>query len=352
MERKKRKQEHVELYIENFSLKKRNCFNDFKIVHNCLPEIDIDEINIETALFNKIKMRSPFFINAITGGSFESKEINRAFAHTAKELGIPMAVGSQYITLEDESVEDTFKIVRQVNPDGIIFANASAMISVESAKKIIDMIAANALQIHLNVPQEVMMDEGDRCFKGYISNIEKLVSQIKLPIIVKEVGFGISGETAKILSNIGVDAIDIGGKGGTNFIEIENERSNKSFNNTFIDWGIPTGISLVECIKSTPSNIDIIASGGIWDGLSAAKSLVIGAKAIGIAGLLLYFLMKEGKDKLIDTLTNIENELIITMLMLGARNINELKKCPIVITGESKEWLELRGYDIYSLAQR
>ncbi|HHU70163.1 MAG TPA: type 2 isopentenyl-diphosphate Delta-isomerase [Thermoanaerobacterales bacterium] len=352
MVRKMRKQEHIELYLETFDKKKRNFFDDFKFVHNSLPETDIKEINIETTLFNRIKIRSPFFINAITGGTLESKEINKVIAHIAKEMEIPMAVGSQYITLEDESTADSFKIARQVNPDGIIFANAGAMISVESANKMIDMVEADALQIHLNVPQEVMMDEGDRCFKGYIANIEKLVAKLKLPIIVKEVGFGISGETAKILADIGVHAIDIGGKGGTNFIEIENKRSDKDPNNIFLEWGIPTGVSLVECIKSVPNKIDIIASGGIWDGLSVAKALSIGAKAVGIAGLILYLLIKEGKDKLINTLKNIENELIISMLMLGSKNINELKKCPIIITGESKEWLELRGYEVYSYARR
>ena len=350
--RKIRKLEHIELYIRDFKNLNGNTFGDFHFVHNSLPETNINSINIETIFFDDLKSQAPFYINAITGGISQSKEINKAFARISKELGIPMAVGSQYIALEDKSVSDTFKIVREINPNGIIFANAGAMISAESANKIIDMIEADALQIHLNVPQEVIMSEGDRCFEGYLSNIEKLAKDVEIPIIVKEVGFGISGNTAKVLEDIGVKAIDIGGRGGTNFIKIESMRSRVNINRNFLQWGIPTAISLVECIKSTTGKLDIMASGGIWDGVSIAKALSLGADSVGIAGFLLYLLVNEGESEVIKILKNIEEDLILCMLMLGAKNIDQLKESSIVITGDSKEWLEQRGYDLSCFARR
>lgn len=351
--RKQRKLQHLDLFIKLFDNNRPDVFQNYSFVHNSLPELSLSDIDLGTYLFNnKLKINSPFIINAITGGIEQGKEINRALASAAKELGIPMAVGSQYVALRDTSIIDTFKVVREENPKGIIFANSGAMVSLQSAQTIVDMIEANALQIHLNIPQEVVMDEGDRSFKGYLFNIEQIVKRLEVPVIVKEVGFGISGKVARKLADIGVSGIDIGGKGGTNFIEIEQERSRNTIGNLFKDWGIPTGISLVECIKSVPEHVDIIASGGIRDGLNTAKALALGAKCVGIAGLFLYILLTKGQNELINTIKKLEKELKLTMLMLGAKNPRELTRCPVVITGKSKEWLELRGYDISFFAKR
>lgn len=321
---------------------KRNTFKDVTILHNCLSEVTFDDIDISTNLLS-IKLKSPIIINAITGGMKEGKIVNRELSKIAKKLGLAMAVGSQRIALDDSSAVSSFKIVREVNPDGIIFANLGADATVEEAIKAIEMIEANALQIHLNVPQEIMMKEGRRSFAGTLANISEIIDNINVPVIVKEVGFGIAKEEAFALVESGVKIIDVSGTGVPNFIAIEDMRDKpKTFNN-LVNWGIPTPISLIESVNAVDNRADIISSGGLKNGLDAAKSLALGAKAAAFAGYFLSILFKEGPSSLEKHILQIEQDIMYVMAMAGANNLDELRKRPVIIQGKLYNWLKSRG---------
>src|SRR5699024_4157351 len=226
--------------------------------HNALPELSFEDINTKTLFLNK-KVDYPIMINAITGGTDFSQEINRQLSCISSEFNIPIAVGSQTIALYDEKSRESFKVVRKIMKDGVVIGNLGSTATVEEAKVAIDMIEADALQLHLNVAQELVMNEGDRDFKGILNNIENIVKNINKPLIVKEVGFGISKDVAKRLNDIGVSYIDISGSGGTNFIEIEGIRRDDIDFTDLYSWGIPTALSLIKCI-AVNKNLNIIAS--------------------------------------------------------------------------------------------
>jgi len=347
---KRRKIEHIIHSLKHIN-EKTSVFEDVHFVHNCLPECDLNLIDISTKL-GPWKLKHPFIINSITGGSDKVKHINQSLATAAREFNLPIAVGSQKAGIEHPEVVHTYKIVREIYPEGIIFGNIGADASIDMVEKAISMINADGIQLHLNVPQEIIMPEGDKNFTGIVNNIEYLTSSIKIPIIVKETGFGISGEKAKTLSDIGVKIIDVGGSGGTNFIAIENERSDNDFGETFLEWGIPTAISLIETLNTVKKTSDVIASGGIKNGLEAAKALALGAKAVGLAGMPLSILLQKGLSELINYIHRIITELKFTMLMLGVKTLQDLRRCPLVITGFTLQWLNQRGYNTGNYAKR
>ncbi len=343
--RKARKKEHIKYSMLLRKKLKRNLFDDITILHNCLSEVNLNDIDLSTNL-QSIKLTSPIIINAMTGGMKEGENINRELAKIAKQLGLAMAVGSQTIALENPNSIRSFKIAREINPDGIIFANLGADATVEEAVKAVDMIDADALQIHLNTPQELMMKEGRRNFAGILNNIIEIIRNIDVPIIVKEVGFGIAREEALTLAKNGVKIIDVGGTGGTNFIAIENLRRRSHGFDYFGNWGIPTPISLIEVVNNVGNGIDVISSGGLNNGLDAAKSLALGAKATAFAGCFLYVLLKEGPLFLEKYILQIEKEIKYVMAMAGATNFQELKQRPVIIQGKTYHWLKYRGISI------
>ncbi|WP_286680641.1 type 2 isopentenyl-diphosphate Delta-isomerase [Tepidanaerobacter sp. EBM-49] len=340
--RKQRKDEHIKYGMLLEKKLKRNAFDDITILHNCLSEVDMESIDISTKL-QSINLENPIIINAITGGTSQGKIINGKLAGIAKKLKVALAVGSQKIALNNKDAVDSFKIVRKINPDGVVFANLSADSSVEEAKSAIEMIKADAIQLHLNVPQEVVMKEGQKKFTGLIDNIANLVQNIDIPIIVKEVGFGIAKEEALILAESGVKIIDVSGKGGTNFIEIEGMRGKSQASYHLRNWGIPTPISLIETIDATQDKVDVISSGGLKNGVDAAKSLALGAKAVGFAGYFLHILLSKGSLALEKYIIEIQKEIKYVMAMSGARNLEELKQRPVIINGKTYHWLKYRG---------
>lgn len=343
--RKKRKKDHIKYSLLLEKHLSRNGFNDITLVHNCLTQVDIDKIDVSTEL-DSIKLNNPIIINAMTGGFCQAKTINGKLAEIARDLDLAMAVGSQKIALDDPTDASSFQIVREINPDGIIFANIGSDASVEEAIKAVEMIKANALQIHLNAPQEIIMQEGRKNFEGTLDNIKKIIQCVKVPVILKEVGFGIAMEEAEILVENGVKIIDIGGCGGTNFIAIENKRKRKKVSKSLQNWGIPTPASLLEVVYKVGNRADIICSGGLKNGLDVAKSLAIGAKAAAFAGLFLYILLERGSEALKKYISRIKNELILCMAMLGAKNLGDLRKRPIIIEGKTYNWVKNRGIRI------
>ncbi len=339
-----RKDDHVKLAEMFFEEPRPSDFDNIRFVHHSFPEMAVDEVDISTS-FAGFTLGQPFFINAMTGGSEKTKAINEKLAIVARETKLPIASGSLSAAIKDPSLIDTFKIIRKVNPYGLVFANLGAGHDVENAKKAIDILEADALQIHCNVVQEIIMPEGDRDFSNWLSNIEKIVKVVEVPVIVKEVGFGMSKKTIKELKDIGVKTIDISGSGGTNFAKIENYRRSRYKYDYLENFGQSTVISLLEAqdfIKDT----DIIASGGIRNPLDIVKALALGAKAAGLAGAFLNMLLNDGVEKTIENINHWKEEIASIMTILGKRKVSELINADIVVFNEVREWCLARGIDI------
>lgn len=295
-------------------------------------------------------MSLPLIINAMTGGIDEALAFNRDISELAARFNIGLAVGSQTIALENKQLASSFKIVRKVNPKGIILANVAANAEPRLAFKAVEMIEANGLQLHLNVPQELAMKEGDRKFRGLLDNIAEIVQLSPVPVIAKEVGFGISRETAQQLFAGGVRFFDVGGRGGTNFISIEQARSGL-LADEFASWGIPTAASIAE-LTSLYWPMVIVATGGIRSGLTAAKALALGANLVGMAGQFLKTWTNRGMGALDDEMQRFQYHLKSAMLMTGARDLADLHRRPLVIGGPTAEWLTARGIDVALWARR
>lgn len=328
-----------------------NSFNDMELVHNCLPEFDYEDISIKSNL-GGIELQNPIIINAITGGAEDVTDINKNLAEVARATNCAIAVGSQYAGIENKLVRSSYEIVRKTNPQGIVIANLGAYANVNDAKDAVKMIDADALQIHLNVGQEIIMTEGDRHFAYYFSNIISIVKEIDIPVIIKEVGCGIAKEQAEKLINAGVKILDIGGKGGTNFIAIEASRSKNDISSDLINWGIPTLISALEVKSVLKADIDMIISGGIRKSIDIIKALVIGASAVGIAKPFIEKINNDGVAKTGKWVEGLLEDIRKYMLLTGSDNLEKLKQKPFVVRGDSAKWLELRGVDIKGFAVR
>ncbi|TMU86743.1 type 2 isopentenyl-diphosphate Delta-isomerase [Bacillus sp. BHET2] len=339
MTRAQRKQDHINYAISTGQQRKTG-FDEVAFVHQSLPNIAVDEIHLSTEI-GELTWSSPIFINAMTGGGGEStSKINEELSILARETGLAIAVGSQMSALKDPSERKTYEIVRDLNPNGMIFGNLGSEASVQQARDAVEMIEANALQIHLNVIQELTMPEGDRDFRGAIERIELIAENLSVPVIVKETGFGISKEAVSSMANSTISAIDVGGFGGTNFSKIENQRRKRMLD-FFDDWGIPTAVSIAEC--HTTSSKPILASGGIQNSLDIVKSLGLGASAVGMAGVILKQLVETGLQDTIQEVNQIHTDIQFLMCALGCKRIEELHRVPLVLSGDVYHWLDARG---------
>jgi isopentenyl-diphosphate delta-isomerase len=334
--RSRRKKEHIAAFKKNKD-DANNFFEHIYLEHNALPEVNFHEIDTSVEFLNK-RIAFPMMINAITGGFDEAVEINGNLATVAKRLNIPMAVGSQSIAVSDKTYEKSFAIVRERIGDGIVLGNLNGFASVEQAIRAIDMLGADGLQIHLNPAQEMCMSDGDRDFRGVLSNIEKIVESVKVPIIVKEVGFGISRNVARRLYDVGVSYVDVAGSGGTNFINIENDRNQNNDFSELSHWGIPTALSLIEC-ANIENRKGLICSGGISRAEEVIKALVIGADMVGMSGQVLRYYLKGGEEATYSFLSDMIYKSKIMMLLLGASNISELRKVSYRTQGALNEFI-------------
>lgn len=345
-----KKDDHVNL-AEKFHVEPRSSdFDNLRFVYNSFPEMGVGDANIKTS-FGTFTMDNPFFINAMTGGSDKTKLVNEKLATVARETNLAMASGSLSVAIKDPSLVDSFEVIRKLNPEGLIFANLGAEHTVETAKRAIDILDANALQIHVNVLQELIMPEGDRDFSNWLKSIEEIVRHIQLPVIVKEVGFGMSRQTIKRLKDIGVKTIDISGFGGTNFAKIENYRRDTNKYNYLEDFGQSTVVSLLEA-QPFINNTDIIASGGIRNPLDMVKTLSLGAKAVGISGLILQMVLNLGVEETIVEINNWKKEIALIMTLLGKKTIGDLTDTDLLIVDDVKEWCLARGIPYESFANR
>lgn len=335
--RKYRKREHIENYLRS-SYTGNPLFDDVLLVHNSLPECDFYEVDTSTMFLNK-KINFPLMINAMTGGSEFTEDINRDLSLIAKEFNLPMAVGSQTLAMEDKDAIKSYQIVRENMEDGIVLGNLSGRATVDEAKFAVEMIGADGLQIHLNPAQELAMDEGDRTFRGILTNIEKIVAALDVPVIVKEVGFGMSKEVVKRLYDSGVRIVDVSGYGGTNFMEVENLRNPENDLSELYSWGIPTAMSVIGAKSLELDDLQIISSGGVRNSLDIAKSIAIGADMVAISGEILSYLIHGGYEYTMQYLAGLIYKTKIVMTLTGSKNIEELKKTKYFITGRLKDLL-------------
>lgn len=323
---------------------------DVTFIPNSLPNISYVNISLETAL-GQLPLSSPILINAMTGGVDQATQINRKLALIAREKGLAMAVGSQMAALRDPMLAESYRIVRKENPEGIVIANLGAECTLDQAERAVEMLEANALQIHLNVMQELLMPEGDRDFTGYLQTIARITEKLSVPVIVKEVGFGMARHSIRQLVQAGVSAIDIGGSGGTNFAKIENMRTEDAFH-MFDSWGLTTAQSLLEAGEADLKDIALVASGGIRNGLDVAKTVALGASVAGMAGHFLRLVQTLGTKECLEQVDSLHHQLKIAMVALGTSTLEELRRTPVTIGGETGTWANLRGIDLRKYALR
>jgi len=340
MSRSSRKWEHVQHALAA-KREKPNHFDEMSFLPNSLPDKNYGNSSLRTALA-KWELSSPILINAMTGGSRETQEINQKLAIVAREKGLAMAVGSQMAAIKDKGLEASYKIVRNENQDGIIFANLGAEATVEQAKRAVAMFEADALQIHLNIMQELIMPEGDRDFTGYLQNLERLVKEVEVPLIVKEVGFGMTRETYRRLVDTGITIIDVGGNGGTNFAEIENKRREHPLH-MFESWGLSTVQSLLEAHAWEKKSVDFIASGGIRHGLDVCKAMALGASAAGMAGPFLELVQTKTIEQCLEAVDHFHHQIRVTLTALGCEQLSQLKARPYTLSSELWAWAVQRG---------
>ncbi|WP_328870928.1 type 2 isopentenyl-diphosphate Delta-isomerase [Streptomyces sp. NBC_00287] len=344
-----RKDDHVRLAVEQQQgTSGRNQFDEVTFVHHALAGIDRSEVSLRTR-FAGLEWPVPLYINAMTGGSEKTGVINRDLAIAARETGVPIATGSMSAYFKDPSSAGTFSVMRRENPDGFIMANINATATVERARRAIGLLEADALQIHLNTVQETVMPEGDRSFGSWAPRIEEIAAAVDVPVIVKEVGFGLSRETVALLEKLGVQIADVGGRGGTNFARIENGRRDLADYAYLDDWGQSTPACLLD---AQDAGIPLLASGGVRHPLDVARSLALGARAAGASGGFLKTLLDGGVDALVDRITTWLDQLTALMTALGARTPADLAQCAVLIRGDLRTFCTDRGIDTGRTATR
>jgi isopentenyl-diphosphate delta-isomerase len=328
-----RKKDHVDLSInQDVNYRKSTGFDEYDFVHNALPEINSDEVEVSAFLLER-SFSFPLFISSMTGGYSEAGAVNTVIAEFCENENLPFGVGSQRVMLEDPEQEKSFSVVRSHAPSAFIAANIGGAqliggLTNKKVRRLIDSIEANAVIVHLNPLQELMQQEGDRDFQGVEKGIEGLVKNVECPVIVKETGAGISKAVARRLLDAGVSVIDVAGAGGTSWSRVENLRSNQTEPlHEFDDWGTPT----VECIHQIEPlkneySFELIASGGIRSSFDIVKGMALGADFTASAQPVIKAIMDGGYDALDLLYKNWRKQVIYILTLLGCSTFGELKK--------------------------
>ncbi len=308
-------------------------FERYQFIHQALPEMELKEVDLSLSLFGK-RLEAPLIISSMTGGIEPAERINRNLARAAQKMGVAMGVGSLRPAIDAPSLARTYQ-VREVAPDILLFANLGAVqlnygYGIEECRRAVEMIEADALILHLNPLQECLQERGNTNFSGLLAQIEKVCHHLAVPVMVKEVGWGISEEVARRLAQAGVAGIDVAGAGGTSWSEVERYRApNEAMKNiaaAFAQWGIPTADSIRRARKGAPE-VALIASGGVRTGVDVAKAIALGADAAALATPLLKA-ADASCEAVVEKLHEIIQELRITSFCIGARNLRELKETP------------------------
>jgi len=340
---KQRKKDGIDIPLQkNVQAKTTSTYLEYvKLVHNALPELDYDDIDTSTKFLDK-KFAAPIIIDSMTGGTDEATVINGRLGELAEKYGFGMGLGSQRAGLKSEELAATYSIARKNAPNAFLIANIGGAqlakgLTIDEARKIVKMIKANALVVHLNPLQELVQPEGEPRYRGVLGKISDLAKTIDVPVIVKEVGAGISKEVAIKLEMAGVAAINVAGAGGTSWAGVEKLRAEavkddlkRHLGEMFWDWGIPTAASLIEARKAV--RIPLIASGGLRNGLEVAKCVALGAS---IAAMAYPFLRaaSQSRENLFAFADMLLAELRSAMFLVGARNISALASSRYILTG-------------------
>ncbi len=332
-----RKKDHIDLCLNESVVfnNKTNGFEKYDFDHFALTEIDYNKIDLTTKFFGK-KIKYPFLISCMTGGTGEAKNINSNLAIVANELGIPIGVGSQRQALEDSTFHESYKIIKQNANKVPVLGNIGAaqvacLISNDTIKYLVDLIEAEAMVIHLNPVQELFQKNGETNFTGLLKKIKKLTREINIPFIAKEVGAGINRKAARLLIENGIRGIDIAGAGGTSWSAVEMKRNNSEIETEFWNWGLPTSYCIKETAKLKKKNFfTLIASGGITNGFELAKSIILGADIAASARPILKSIVNNGVDATISEIDKMFENVKKVMYLTGASNIKELKKTRLI----------------------
>lgn len=333
MDHKARKADHIRINLEEDVQFPRltTGLERYRLVHQALPELDLEAVDTRVEVWGKT-LRVPLLISSMTGGTARAEEINRNLAIGAQARGIAMGLGSQRTGLEVAETADTFRVRREA-PDILLFANLGAVqlnkgYTVDHCRRAVEMIEADALILHLNPLQEVLQADGDWHWAGLLKKIEHVCRYLEVPVVVKEVGWGISGRLAKWLAEAGVAAIDVAGAGGTSWSEVEYHRAPterlKRLARSFADWGIPTAESLIAVGEAAP-HVLRFASGGLRNGIDVAKCLALGATLGGLASPFLKA-AAQSAEAVIETIDFLADELRIAMFCAGAGNVAALRE--------------------------
>jgi isopentenyl-diphosphate Delta-isomerase len=333
-----RKSDHIRINLEeDVHSSLTTGLENYRFIHEALPEIDLNQVDLSQILFQK-RVLLPMLVSSMTGGTSEAGRINQVLAEAAQEAGIAMGVGSQRAALEHPEVAETFR-VRRYAPDIVLLANLGAVqlnygYALEHCQRAVDMIEADALILHLNPLQEAVQPEGDTRFAGLVGKIAQVCRLLPVPVIVKEVGWGISEKSARLLADAGVTAIDVAGAGGTSWSQVEKFRiqdeSLARVAGAFRNWGIPTAES-IQMVHRTAPEVLVFASGGLRSGVDIAKCIALGANLGGMAGPFLKAAARSIEVTL-QTIAEVRRELQICMFAAGAANINQLQKTPLIYT--------------------
>lgn len=331
-----RKDDHIRINLEeDVQSSTTTGLERYRFIHQALPELDLESIRTDQTLFGR-RIAAPLLISSMTGGTEKAAIINRYLAEAAQARGIAMGVGSQRAALENPDQAESFQ-VRRYAPDVLLFANLGAVqlnygYGVDQCRRAVDMIEADALVLHLNPLQEALQPEGDTRFAGLLAKIETVCRELAVPVVVKEVGWGISTQAARQLVDAGVAAIDVAGAGGTSWSQVEMHRIQVPWRaevaRAFRNWGIPTAES-IRMVRSCAPEIPIIASGGLRDGIDVAKCIALGATICGMAGRFL----KAAAVSLEETLQAIDavhQTLRICMFAAGAIDLEALQNTPLI----------------------
>ncbi|MEZ4643453.1 MAG: type 2 isopentenyl-diphosphate Delta-isomerase [Chloroflexota bacterium] len=332
-----RKADHIRINLEeDVAFRKLTTgLENYFFLHQALPELDLAQIDTRTTIFGK-ELQRPLLISSMTGGTARARTINLILAEAAQSAGMAMGLGSMRAAIEDPALADTYQ-VRQVAPDIPLFANLGAVqlnygYGLDECRHAVDMIEADALILHFNALQEAVQPEGDGNFAGLYAKIEAICRDLSVPVIAKEVGWGFAEATARRLADVGIAAIDVAGAGGTSWSQVEMYRAPTPrlarVAGAFVDWGIPTAVSIQQCRRAT-ATLPIFASGGIKNGIDVAKCIALGANIAGLAGDFLRAADKSGVAGVIELAETITDELRVAMFCSGAANLHALSQTPL-----------------------
>jgi len=352
-----RKADHLRLSAEADVEALRDAgWGDVQLVHEALPEIHQSDVDLCTPFLGK-ELRAPLVIAGMTGGHQTAREVNAVLARAAERHGLAMGVGSQRAALRRASLTDTYSVVRDNAPTAYLIGNIGAPqlisqgdtppLDLDQVHAAIGMIRADALAVHLNFLQESVQPEGERNARGCADAIARVVEHVRVPVIAKETGAGLSRSTALRLKDLGVSALDVGGVGGTSFAAVEglrasaqHEQGSQRLGEVLRDWGIPTPVSVVGAVKT---ELPVIATGGIRSGLDAAKALALGATLVGVARPLLQAAL-EGDSAVDAWIRQFLAELRTVLFLTGCANVSASRAKPRVISGATQEWISQLGY--------